>query len=168
MSVELPISRSCKDLHCEAIDSVNRWRGHCTELFARIDAAATAMLEALAGTGAQVKTPHLFGQRMAALRDALASHEQVAGQSRSILKKLDALDPYLKQRNILIHSTGSVWFNANGEWLWRYSLSSSGKTRATENGSFERGEAVAMEKKLASLGSSFCAQLRNLAVSAKA
>ena len=162
MSVDLPISLSPRDMHREAIDDVNRWRGHCTDLFARIDAAVAETLEVLAETGAPVKTPHLFGQRMPAMRDALASDLPFAVKSGPILKMFDALGPHLARRNIIIHATGSVWINPGGAWLWRYCVTPSGKNRSQEQGSIDRCEALAIEKELAPMCRSFCDQLSNL------
>lgn len=150
--------------HSAAIDDVNRWRGHCIECFARIDEAAAKALEAMASDkpDANIKTPHLFGQRIAALRMALEG-KPVAAKAGPILKALDQLRPILDQRNTIVHATGSVWIDAKGRWLWRYCVTPSGRNRTQENGTIDRDEALAMEKQLGPFGRSFCDRLRHFA-----
>jgi hypothetical protein len=149
--------------HSAAIHDVNRWRGHCIDLFARIDEAVAASLEVMAAKNpkANVRTSHLFGQRVAALRAALQPDQPFAAKAGPVLKALDKLEPLLTQRNILVHATGSVWIDARGRWLWRYCVTPSGRNRVQEKGTIDRDEASAIENKLRPLCRSFCDRLRH-------
>ena len=163
MKLEELISPTLGAAHQDALDDANRWRGSCMEKFARIDQAVATALEALAARdpSAKVRTPYLFGQRIAALRAALQPGQPFAAKSGPVLKALDKLEPYLPQRNILVHATGSVWVKARGEWLWLYCVTPSGRNRVQEKGSIDSTEALGIEKKLGSLCHSFCDLLRN-------
>ena len=59
-----------------ATSRVNEWRGRCLDSFTRAEAAVTECLIALAeveGKGQQVRLPHLVGQRLDALAQAVAA-----------------------------------------------------------------------------------------------
>lgn len=163
MTDELPSIPLLESSHREAIDDVNRWRGYCTDKFARIDEAVATALEAMAAKNpkANVRTPHLFGQRIAALRAALQPDQPFAAKAKPVLDALDKLETNLARRNIFVHATGSVWVDAKGRWLWRYCVTPSGRNRAQEKGTIDRDEAAAMEKQLGPLCRSFCDRLRH-------
>jgi hypothetical protein len=167
MTIEQPISPTLADAHQTALDDANRWRGSCTEKFARIDQAVAEALEAMAAKepNANVRTPHLFGQRIAAFRAALQPGKPLPAKSGQVLKALDKLEPYLAKRNILVHATGSVWVNAKGGWLWRYCVTPSGRNRVQDKGAIDRTEAHGIEKTLGPLCHSFCDLLRNFSAS---
>ena len=150
MTDEPPLLPSLEGTYSAAIHDVNRWRGHCIELFARIDEAVAGALETMATKNptANVRTPHLFGQRITALSAALQPDQPFAARAGQIHKTLAKLEPFLAQRNILVHATGSIWVDAKERWLWRYCVTPSGRNRVQEKGTIDRDEASAMEKEL--------------------
>ena len=163
MTIVQPISPTLGAAHQNALDDANRWRGSCVEKFARIDQAVATALEAMVAKdpSAKVRTPHLFGQRIAALRAALQPGQPFAAKSGPVLKALDKLEPYLAKRNILVHATGSVWVNAKGGWLWHHRVTPSGRSRVQDKDAIDCAEAIGIEKTLGPLCHSFCDLLRN-------
>lgn len=166
MNVETSIDRPLKAAHRDAIDDVNRWRGHCMDCFARIDESVAETLRALAKSerqGTSVKTPLLFGLRIEALRKAISPSGSFHTEGREVSKALTKLESFLAQRNTLVHGVGTIWINASGDWLWRYRYVANSKNCPAEEGAIDRESAESMEIALASGTRSFCDRLRNLA-----
>lgn len=159
MSETLPIISTVEQAHRQAIEDVNRWRGHCVECFARIEQSIAATLSALAGEST-ASVPHVFGQRLKRLRDA-TSPEGPHPCSR-ILKTLDEMSHLLDQRNRIVHATAHVYVDARGGWLWRFTFLPAKAGAAPEIGSMDTAEAGTFEKDLKRRSQSLCAQLEAL------
>lgn len=161
MTAHTPLERSFTDARAEAIDEVNRWRGHCVEIYARVEYEITRTLSAMAVMqDAQTSIPHNFGEKVKKLRTAVEPAAPLANSKLAIALK-DFAD-HFDRRNMLVHSTGKVWVGVNGDWLWRYRFQPSGKGRPMEVGCFARDDALDIEKALALAGRSLGNQLRSL------
>ena len=160
MTIEPPPLLSLARAHDRARDDVNRWRGHCVDLFSRIERAMADVLArmALAGGGG-IKGPQTFGARVAALAAKVAREGDFPNPA--LVKSIDAARPLLDQRNRIIHATGTISVERNGEWLWNYRFRPSGK--AEDSGFYECQEAKAFERDLQRTTQSLCAKLDNLA-----
>lgn len=159
MSVELPISPSLDEAHGAALDDVNRWRGHCVELYARIERAIGETLLSVAESKQPAKRPpEMFGPRLKALR-ALVGPD---GEHRNsdLFKRLAAVEDELGFRNFIVHASGSVWIDAKNNWLWSYRFDPGGKGEDV-TGHIDRSEAGDLEKRLASAAKSLGARLAN-------
>jgi hypothetical protein len=149
MTVQLPIERTLSDVHREATDDVNRWRGHCIESYARLEHAVTITLSTMAAIPeANLSVPHNFGDKINKLREAVELGQRF--ENSRLAKSLDCFAEHLGRRNMLVHSTGKVTIDAKGRWVWGYTFLSSGKAGSVENGSFEQDEALKIGKSLAS------------------
>jgi hypothetical protein len=158
MTVQLPIERTLIDMHRSAIDSVNRWRGHCVERYARLEHEVTMTLSAMAAApGSAVRVPHNFGEKVKNLRAALCGD----GHTK-LTKALDSFEVHLSRRNMLVHASGKVWIDQKGGWLWHYRFQPSGKGKPMEIGCFEEQEARKFEHDLARESQRLGGQLREL------
>ena len=161
MTVHIPIERSVSDAHRAATDDVNRWRGHCLESYARLEFEVTNTLRAMADEpNSKAAVPHNFGDKMKKLRSVIGPGEQFA--NGKLAKTLNEFDDHLGRRNLLVHATGKVTINAKGEWLWRYQFQPSGKNVPMQDGFFEQGIALDIEKSLAQASKRLGDQLRTL------
>ena len=167
MTVHLPIERSLNDAHVGAIDEVNRWRGHCVECYARLEYEVVGTLSAMAAKPcSNISVPHNFGEKVKKLRAAVGPDGLF--KRPKLANALDSFTNHLNRRNMLVHATGKVWTDGKGEWLWLYRFQPSGKGRPVEEGHFEQGEALAIEKSLARESQSLGGQLRALREKLKA
>ena len=161
MTVQLPIERALKDTHLAAIDAVNQWRGHCVERYARLEHEVTMTLSAMAAApGSTVRVPHNFGEKVKSLRGAITADGPFANPK--LAKALDSFEDHLTRRNLLVHSSGKIWIDQNGRWLWRYQFQPSGKSKAMEIGCFDEPKALEIEEDLKRVGQSRGGQLRAL------
>jgi hypothetical protein len=64
-----------------------------------------------------------------------------------------------EHRNQIVHSTSSVWIDANGDWLWAYTFTPAGKAKSPLIGHWEQERARAFETRLSSIEKSLRAQL---------
>jgi hypothetical protein len=159
MSVELPISPSLDQAYRAAVDDVNRWRGRCVELYARIERAIGETLLSVAESKQPAKRPpEMFGPRLKALR-ALVGPD---GEHRNsdLAERLAAFDSDVNHRNLIVHASGRVSIDAKNNWLWSYRFDSGGKGQDV-TGHIDRGEAGDLEKRLASTAKSLGARLAN-------
>jgi hypothetical protein len=147
MSIELPIVSTIEAAHCNAIDEVNRWRGHCIELFARIE---KTLIEALEKNGAAA-TP--------ALLPRIAAVSALPGVKPKLNAKLEKLRGLAEDRNLIVHSTSTVWIDGNGGWLWAFTFTPAGKAKVSTISHWDRDRAQAFEKQLSSVEQSLRAQL---------
>ena len=161
MTLQLPIEHTLADTHGAAIDAVNRWRGHCVELYARLEYEVTRTLSEMAARpNSTVSVPHNFGEKVKKLRasvDADGPHP-----SDDIVETLASLAAHFERRNMLVHASGRVWIDRKGNWLWRYRFQPSGKGRPQETGSFEEDEALEIEQSLSRGSRSLAGHLRTL------
>jgi hypothetical protein len=163
MSAELPISPTLSDAHVHAVDACNRWRGHCVEGYARLEEAATLTLASLPlPQGA--KRPTVFGERMKALKAALAACT-IKGAAK-LLADLEKIDADLAWRNRIVHAAGTIYVDRRGEWLWCYRFQPSKAGAIHENGHLDQRTASEMEKRLSSNIRSICDRLRDLRTTA--
>jgi len=156
MSAELPIPIDVKQVHRTAIDDVNRWRGHCVELFARVEQELASALAALnAG-----KIPPALAAKMARLDEIVAP----AGPSPNakLEKTLTQLAPLAEHRNLVVHARSSVWVNDRSKWLWAYVFTPSGKGSCEQVGHWTEDEALKFKDELSRTAQSLCSQLRTL------
>ena len=161
MTVQVAIEHTLADTHGAAIDAVNRWRGHCVELYARLEYEVTRTLSEMAARpNSTVSVPHNFGEKVNKLRaavDALGPHP-----SEEVVEALTSLTAHFERRNMLVHASGRVWIDPKGNWLWRYRFQPSGKARPQETGSFERDEALEIEQSLSRGSRSLAGHLRTV------
>lgn len=160
MSAEVPIELTARQAHAAALDDVNRFRGRCVELFARIERAIGDHLSALSATESdfRVSVPHTFGNRVKELRRVL-SPDSPFGDPK-LLKALCALQEQLNRRNLIVHSVSEVWMDASGKWLWLLRFPS-GKGAPDQREFFQRETAAQFERDLASSSRSLCDQLQS-------
>jgi len=161
MTLHVPIEQPLSDTHRAAIDAVNRWRGHCVELYARLEYEVTRTLSEMAERPySSVSVPHNFGDKVKKLRAAVDAHGPHPADN--IVRALGTFTDHLERRNMLVHARGKVWIDPKGDWLWRYRFQPSGKGRAQEIGSFNKDEALEIERSLSSESRSFASHLSAL------
>jgi hypothetical protein len=165
MNAELGIEAGLKHAHREATSDFNRWRGRCTDCYARIDHAAMKALLAFASTSegdGSIRNPPFFGQRVEAIRKAIGPDGRFHTLGNDAWKVLGKLEPWIAVRNVIIHGFGTVWINNSGEWLWQYAFLPNGKAGACQAGTIDADLASRMEAELASSTRSLCDRLENL------
>lgn len=165
MDAEVGFEAGLKRAHGDAVCDFNRWRGRCTDCFARIDHAAMKTLQVLASAaegGEAVRNPPFFGQRIDALRKAIGPDGPFHSVGRDSCNMLGKPEPWIALRNVVIHGFGTVWLNASGEWLWQYSFLPNGKAGDCRSGTIGPDVATRMESELASATRSLCDRLENL------
>ena len=158
MAEELQIISTVQEAHDAAVREVHRWRGHCVDLYARLERGLTLTIDSLGiavGTNASV-----FGERLKRVTSAVTpegSHPH-AKTSAALRETLD----HTKRRNMLVHAVGGVFIDARGDWFWRYNYQPSKAKAPPENGSFSRSEGERMEAELEEKVRSICAHLQSL------
>ena len=157
MTIAERIELTAEQMHIRACDDVNRWRGHCIELFARIEREAGEALAAMAQAddGKRAKVPHMFGDRMKALSAAFAQGGTCPRPK--IAKALADAADLLEQRNRLVHARSRILLDRDGNWVWQYFFRPSGKPE--ESGCVDAKEAGEVERALQRASQSVCAQL---------
>jgi hypothetical protein len=162
MTLHVPIEQPLSDTHHAAIDDVNRWRGHCVELYARLEYEVTRTLSEMAACpNSSVSVPHNFGDKVKKLRAAVDADGPHPADN--IVTALGTFTDHLERRNMLVHASGKVWIDPKkGDWLWHYRFQPSGKGRPQEIGSFDKDEALKIEGSLSSGSRSLGGQLRTL------
>ena len=168
MSVHVPIDRSVSDAHRAATDDVNRWRGHCIESYARLEREVTTTLAAMAMMPeSKLSVPHNFGDKVKSLRVLLEPGGHFARPK--LARDLDAFfADHLGRRNLLVHATGKVMLDVNGNWIWSFRFLPSAKDSQLICDSFKQDEAHTIEKSLARRTQSLGGQLRALRQELKA
>jgi hypothetical protein len=163
MTALLPIDAVPTDLHRQATDDVNRWRGRCVECFARIEQAVDEAVAAIEASGREksVRRVPMFGARIDMLRDALKT-QSFAPLGKKVLKALEEIEPYLKRRNALVHGVGRVWIDGRANWLWTYEFSPAGKAPKAERDMFDQIAGEKLESELSKQARSLQDLLRNL------
>ncbi|MBT0668473.1 hypothetical protein HT136_08825 [Novosphingobium profundi] len=104
-----------------ATNRVNEWRGICIDHFTRIEMATTKCLATLsldAKRGAQVRLPHLVGQRLEALASLIRPEAPFADEGKGALPILEKCIANIALRTMLCHGTGKVTLDARGEWTY--------------------------------------------------
>ncbi|RST29990.1 hypothetical protein HMF7854_03470 [Sphingomonas ginkgonis] len=157
------ISIMPQEQHRQATDEINCWRGHCLDWFARVEQASFEVMEAMVAKNLQTHNPATFGARLAALEEALADHPSAVAK-KCLAALLDLRAP-LKLRNAIVHSTGSIWFDQKGRWLWRYRFRSAATRHSVETGAIDQADARELLKTLSGSGRSLCDRLANLTAS---
>jgi len=147
MSHEQRIISDITSAHEDAIADVNRWWGHCLELFARIEQTLAEKLVANQRT-----VPQAILAKLSAVAELL---------TRPKAKTLERLRQLAEARNLIVHATSSVWIDANDNWLWAYRFIPTGKDKAPIEGHWDRHRARAFEKELSSMAQSLRDQLRS-------
>lgn len=102
-----------------ATSRVNEWRGRCLDSFTRAEAAVTECLIALAeveGKGQQVRLPHLVGQRLDALAQAVAAGGPFEAEGTGASLALERFRVHDSFRNMLCHGVGKVTLDPQGTW----------------------------------------------------
>ena len=167
MTAQVPIELPMSDRYRAAIDDVNRWRGHCVELYARLESEITETLfEMSVRPHSTVSVPHNFSDKVKKLRTAVEAHG--SNPSENAVKALSDLTDHVDRRNLLVHASGRVWIGPKGNWLWRYRFQPSGKNRAQEVGSIDKDEAQGIEQSLSSGSRVLAGHLRTIRQSLKA
>ena len=136
MSAELPISPSIKDAQRDAINDINRWRGHCIELFARADHVVGTAL----ARNEIARVPGSLAGRVDALK--------LVCKSARLSRTLDEFRDMIEHRNVLAHAVSAVWVKDAGNWLWSYRFTPAGKGNAEQRGYWCSDEAEDFEEKL--------------------
>ncbi len=98
--------------HENATDRVNAWRGRCLSSFARIEMAVSEALLTLSVQPGGVALPHMFGQRIAALRGATG----VGSDAGEVIAALDAFVAHMPLRVFLTHGDARVTIGRDGGW----------------------------------------------------
>jgi hypothetical protein len=163
MTAHAPIDAVQDDVHRQATDDVNRWRGRCVECFARIEQVVDEAVAAMEASGREksVRRVPMFGARIEMLRGALKT-QSFAPIGKKALKTLQEIDPYLKRRNALVHGVSRVWIDGRGSWLWTYEFTPAGKDPKAERDMIEQSAGEELESELAKHARSLHDLLRNL------
>lgn len=98
--------------HEDATTRVNAWRGRCLASFARAEMAVSEALLSLAATREDIALPHMFGQRVTALRSAVATRDE----GRELEAALAAFAMHLPLRVFLTHGDVQVTLDRTGRW----------------------------------------------------
>jgi hypothetical protein len=135
MTVEFPISLSTQEAQRAAIDDVNRWRGHCIELFARADDVIRIAL----AQREDARIPGSLAGRLEVLKK---------GSPPKLVETLDELKEMVDLRNILAHAVSKVWISDKHAWLWAYRFKPTGSGKSEQLGHWCDADARKFEQKL--------------------
>ena len=94
-----------------AYTEANAWRGHCLSHFARMERVVTAALLELARQGSSPSLPHLAGQRLVMLEEALKS--RASASEAALFQRFRAHD---RLRTFLAHGTAEITIDRAGRW----------------------------------------------------
>ena len=100
--------------------AVHGWRGRCLSILARGEVAVSETLLALSGVAARgdtVALPHLIGQRMQALADAIAVDGPFHVEGKRLAPALEAFRSHAALRTFLCHAPGTIARDQAGRWL---------------------------------------------------
>lgn len=161
MNASVPFPLSLADAHDAATNEVNRWRGHCLDLYARIERDCIEAIDAMIASGRmpELRRKSLFGARIDAVRKGLESCP--LDKPPKALKALGELDEALGRRNDIVHGIGKVWIDANDNWQWQFAYLSNAKGQGSVSGHFTSHEALILEKGLSAGAQSLRDTLRN-------
>lgn len=110
-----------------ACATLNQWRGHMVENFARSEQAVTqtlALLNASAPDQKNTKQPHLVGQRYARLASLLQAIEAPLGHTRVAMSAIAKFRTHDNLRTMLCHGVTKIAIDAAGEWVALITLTS--------------------------------------------
>lgn len=119
-------------------ESVNAWRGRCLNAFARAEHAVTEALDRLSQDpvhGANVRLPHLVGQRFEALAVAIGEGGPFASEAGASFKALEAFRLHDAVRTPLCHGMGKISVDQSNRWTLVVRMTSF-KGRRTERATF--------------------------------
>jgi len=146
-----------------AADSVNAWRGRCLDAFARAEAAVTECLVCLstvAGKEQAIRMPHLVGQRMEALNQALAAISNPGPEVGHAQSALTALRAHGGLRTMLCHGVGSITLDRNARWTVVLRLTALRSRRVVRDAlTLTEREAADLRDELVRASKILCAQL---------
>lgn len=100
--------------------AVHGWRGRCLSVLARGEVAVSETLLALSAVatrGETVALPHLIGQRMQALADAIAVDGPFHVEGKRLTPALEAFRSHAALRTFLCHAPGTIARDQSGRWL---------------------------------------------------
>lgn len=100
-------------------EAVNAWRGRCLNAFARAEHAVTEALDRLSqdpAHGAEVKLPHLVGQRFEALAAMIGDDGPFAREGAAAFKTLTAFRAHDAVRAPLCHGVGKISVDQANRW----------------------------------------------------
>ena len=149
--------------HRDAVDDLNRWRGRCIDNYARIEQASIRAVKAFIDHKLLTRKDDqpMFGARLKAVETAL-NDPRLVKSGKSCRDALDALRAVLDRRNILVHSTGQIWIDKQGDWLWSYHFVCNAKGNPQEDGTIDHEQAEDIERTLVAKSRSFSDLLDNL------
>lgn len=140
---ELPAELTFEQAHHDAIADVNRWRGHCLELHARLERAVNA---ALAHWKPDTARPQKMSDRLRALRELTGPEG-----TRPSAALHDLLGELAEQRNgwrdRLAHATSTVHLDENRHWVWHFTMPRSGQ-KQEDDGAVSFADGRVLEEKL--------------------
>lgn len=142
-----------------AIADVNRWRGHCLELHARLERAINAALRHWQPT---CPLPQKFSERLKELHRLTAADGPHANEG--LAKLIDQLRKLRSDwRDRLAHATSTVHLDEARQWIWHYSMPRPGRD-IEDSGAIGRQAGEQLESDLASAVNALRSRLRKLAV----
>lgn len=101
----------------ESDPSVDSWRGHCLNYFARGEAVVAKTLETAQASGHIMTIKHLAGQRLV---DLIALSNRICGTNKQVSALTSALQMWQDveaKRQFLAHGVVTVATDAQGKWV---------------------------------------------------
>jgi hypothetical protein len=143
-----------QSLH-QAVAEVNRWRGHCLELHARLERAVNA---ALRHWQPECPLPQKFADRLKALARLAAADGPHA--NKSLVSTIDQLQELRSEwRDRLAHATSAVHLDQARDWIWHFSMPRSGG-KIDDSGAITRCDGEELESRLSKAVNALRSQLR--------
>lgn len=121
-SIEKPIA---KDAWKEASAAAALWRGSALQQFAHAEGAVTdtlALMGLVKGLGAEIKLPHLVGQRFVALAKAVGSDGPFLQEGGKVSAALANFMEFDTLRPALTHGVIKVALCNNADWIALFSV----------------------------------------------
>lgn len=142
-----------------AIADVNRWRGHCLELHARLERAINAALRHWQPT---CSMPQKFSDRLRALQSLTGAGGPYANEGLAeLISQLQELRSEWRDR--LAHATSTVHLDEERRWVWHYSMPRSGRDNE-DRGAINCQMGEELERKLGRAVNVLRSRLRQLDV----
>ena len=142
---------------------VNELRGRCLDSFTRSETAVTECLVAMAavaGRGAQIRLPHLVGQRLEALAMAIAADGPFEAEGGRAAAVLERCRQHADFRNMLCHGTSKVTLDAKGRWTVVFRLATlRSKRLVRETLALGEAEAEQLRDEVIQCSRDLCSQL---------
>lgn len=162
MNAPNPFPTSLAEAHEAATNDVNRWRGHCLDLYARIERDCIETIDTMIASGRMPELRHasLFGARIGVVHKALESGH--FGRKPKALETLKGLDDALLRRNDIVHGVGKVWIDIKGNWQWEFAYRDNANKQAEVSGFISLDEAKEIKAALSSGARSLGDRLKNL------